>query len=168
MTALNGMGKGDEPVSTLPPSAHCLICGQHNPAGMQVRFERDDQGVRARLRPPAHFQGFAGLLHGGAVTALLDDAMWWAVYATREVITLTADLQVRFRAPVPVGADLVVTARLVAERPGRLYRAQGQVLDASGRLLAEAEGKFLPAPPGLAATLRGQLGESGGGSAPES
>lgn len=134
-----------------------MICGRHNPVGMKVKWELANSGVQTRILPPEHFQGFTGLLHGGAISALLDDAMWWAVFAAREVITMTAEIQVRFKEPVPVESELLVRAEVVAERAGRLYKTHGQVLNAAGKVLAEADGKFLPAPVSVAATIRRDL-----------
>lgn len=125
--------------------------------GLHIQFRRTSTGVEATVRPQAHFQGFSGVLHGGVVCGLLDDAMWWAIYARREVITMTAEISVRYKKPVPVGADLRVEASVDAARNSRLFLASARLRDATGEVLAEAHGKFLAAPTGLAATLSREL-----------
>lgn len=144
-------------LSDLPMSQGCIVCGRDNPVGLRIRFQRTPTGVEARVRPQDHFQGFTGLLHGGVVCGLLDDAMWWAIYAQREIITMTADISVRYKKPVPVGTELQVEAGLDGARGSRLFLTSARLRDASGELLAEARGKFLAAPSGLAAALSREL-----------
>lgn len=137
-------------------SRDCVVCGADNPVGLRVRFAAHGQGVRATVNPQVHFQGFTGVLHGGLVCALLDDAMWWAIYAAHGTITMTAEITVRYKEPVPVATDLTVEAWVDRARHG-LYATAGRILDSAGRTLAEATGKFLPAPPELARQLSRDL-----------
>ena len=113
-----------------------------------MRFENTEGGVRATVTVPAHFQGFDGIAHGGTVAAILDDAMWWAVYRTRGCATMTTEMKVRYHNPVPVGEPLVTRAELVTHR-GRLHRTRAFLLPEGAPedlYLAEAEGAYL-APP---------------------
>lgn len=140
-------------LSTLPMSRDCIVCGADNPVGLKVRFEPSPTGVTALVRAQQHFQGFTGVLHGGLVCGLMDDAMWWAVYATHQTVTMTAEITVRYKAPVPVSADLTVQAEVESVRGKRLFATVARVLDAEGKVLAEASGKFMAAPPELAQQL---------------
>lgn len=138
--------------SELPMSRGCLICGRHNPIGFRIRFERAGEGVRATARAGLEFQGFGGIIHGGIVTAFLDDTMWYAVYAATGVITLTAEIQVRYRRPVHAGDDLVMHGEMTGKRHG-LYTAVSRLCDLAGNVYAEAQGRFLKAPPEAAGEL---------------
>ncbi len=137
----------------LPTSRDCVICGKDNPIGVKLRWEPTPTGVSATTLMPEHFQGFKGVLHGGLVCALLDDAMWWAIYTTRKAVTLTAEITVRYKAPVSVASPLTVRADLVEARGSRIFSTSGQVLNAEGKVLAEATGKFMAAPADLAPQL---------------
>ncbi|MFZ5823284.1 MAG: PaaI family thioesterase [Bacillota bacterium] len=125
--------------------------------GLKVQFERSDEGVRAQVRPARHFEGFEGVLQGGVVGGLMDDAMWYAIYATNGTVTMTAELTVRYKAPVPVETDLVVSARVVEQRR-HLFTCAANIHGPDGQLLAEAAGKFLTAPKELAERLKAQMG----------
>lgn len=139
-------------------SRDCIICGRDNAVGARVRFQPEAEGVTARVEAPPHFQGFGGVLHGGLVTALLDDAMWWAIFARHRLPTMTVELTVRYRRPVPVGEPLLVSGRITeARKNSRLFLAHGTIHDDAGTLLAEADAKFLPAPPDLAAVFTRQM-----------
>ena len=123
----------------------CMICGRNNAGGLRMRFENTEDGVRSTVTVPENFQGFDGIAHGGTVAAILDDAMWWAVYRTRGAATMTAEMKVRYHGPVQVGEALVVEATLTSYR-GRLHRARAALALEGGGLaspLAEAEGAYL-------------------------
>lgn len=123
-------------------SRDCIVCGRHNPAGLRVTYWAEDGRSRAEVVPPAHFQGFDGTLHGGIVSALLDDAMWYAAFSAG-LFTMTAELSVRFRKPVPVGEAIRLEGRVQAQR-GRLTEMAAELSHAvTGEVLAEASGKFL-------------------------
>ncbi len=137
----------------LPNSETCVVCGRHNPSGLRVVFYSNGEKVRAEVNPPEGFQGMRGLLHGGIITALLDDAMWYAIY-DRGFPSITAELKVRFKQPVRLGRPLVVEGWLQEQKGGRLFTACAHLYyDGSGNaghsgaeLLASGEGKFLPLP----------------------
>ena len=57
----------------------CFGCGSDNPHGLALEFTHDADGVRAEFVTREEHQGFRGMLHGGIVTAALDEAMGHAV-----------------------------------------------------------------------------------------
>jgi acyl-coenzyme A thioesterase PaaI-like protein len=110
---------------------------------MKVVYEDAAPGCVARVSPPGHFQGFHGVMHGGIVAGLMDDAMWHAIYF-QGTITMTVELTVRYKAPVPVLQPLIIEG-WIASKHRSLYLCEGVIKDESGSVLAEASGKFLPA-----------------------
>lgn len=140
----------------LPTSRGCFVCGKENPIGLRVSFARTPNGVTASVCPPMAFQGFDGLMQGGVAAGLMDDAMWYAIYGTTGKMTMTVELTVRYRAPVPCATDLTVTAQ-VTEQHRSLYRCAAAITGPDGQLLAEASGKFLPAPAQVAERLAQEL-----------
>lgn len=124
------------------------MCGKENPIGLKVQFDRAEEGVQTTVRPDARFQGFDGVLQGGIIAGLMDDAMWYAIFALGGAITMTAELTVRFKAPVPVEVPLTVRGRVVEQRR-QLYACQASIAGPDGKILAEAVGKFLNAPRSL-------------------
>jgi len=80
--SLHFLGAG-EYASRVPASserdARCFVCGWANRASLGVSFQRDDDHVsRTHYVAPTEHEGWPGLLHGGVLFALLDDAAGWA------------------------------------------------------------------------------------------
>jgi uncharacterized protein (TIGR00369 family) len=121
----------------------CFGCGRLNPHGLRLRFAAmaDGSGVWAAFTPRPEDEGYGGMVHGGIVTTLLDEAMAWAI-STRGIWAVTAKIEVRFRRPVAIGSPLRALGRLAADR-GRLIETAGEVRrDVDGELLAEATATF--------------------------
>ncbi|MHB1505087.1 MAG: PaaI family thioesterase [Sulfobacillus sp.] len=118
----------------------CLICGADNPIGLQVHFEVDDGRCSARLVLPELVQGWRQVAHGGVVSALLDEAMFYAL-AEAGWRGMTAQMTVRFLKPVPLGVELSLTAERT-QLHRRLGRAKSRLCHGDD-VLAEAEGTFL-------------------------
>ncbi len=130
----------------LPYYHGCFGCGRDNPCGVALEFTYDGEKVLATYTPKEVHVGFKGVVHGGVITALLDEAMWWAVAARHRKNTFTAQLSVEFKKPVEHGKSYLVEGEVVEERRGRVFLAQGRVTDQEGNLCARGEGTFLKAP----------------------
>jgi len=123
----------------------CFACGQLNPGGMKLDFEVSRDRAEARYTAQQRHQGYDGLLHGGVVTALLDEAMGWAIFH-QGIWGVTARINVTFRQPVPVGEELIVAGEVTRDR-GRIIETRGTVARAADlSVLAEAEATFLRMP----------------------
>ena len=123
----------------------CFACGRLNPAGLHLDFDVSRDRAVTRYTGLQRHQGYDGALHGGVVTALLDETMGWAIFH-QGIWGVTAKLAVTFRRPVPVGEELVVTG-IVARDRGRAIETTGTLeRGADGLVLAEATGLFLRMP----------------------
>jgi len=123
----------------------CFGCGDLNPKGLKLAFRFEDGVAVAEFDPEPSHQGYPGLMHGGVVAAVLDEAMGWAIYG-QGIWAMTARMQLRFRRSVPLARRLRVSARITKQRLG-LVEARAELCDADGKLLAEGEGSFLRVTP---------------------
>ncbi len=96
----------------LPYTRDCFVCGAHNPHGLQLRFHREGDEVHADFTAQPQHAGFRGIVHGGILATVLDEAMFWAAASTQKQFCLAAELNVRFVDKVIVGQKLVCVARL--------------------------------------------------------
>lgn len=118
----------------------CFVCGPQNPIGLQATFSTDnDSGTsHAVLELSANYQGWQDVIHGGILAALLDEACIYACRAKADQC-VTAELQVRYRKPVPVGAQVVVSGQLT-DSSRKIWQASAQ-LKIEDTLYAEATAK---------------------------
>lgn len=130
----------------------CFACGLANPVGLKLAFyEEEDGRVTTVYRPAEHFQGYPGVLHGGIVTALLDETLGRVAIAQGEFM-VTARLNVRFRRPAPLNQPLQVEGKPAERRRGTLT-AEGTLSLADGTVIAEATATFMPLPPETQANM---------------
>ncbi len=137
----------------LPHTRSCFVCGEANAAGLKLRFETDGHAVQTRFRPGPEYVGFRETVHGGLVATLLDEIMVWACAVQTRRFAVCAELTVRFLKPVRPGAEYVATGELTANRKNRIFEAAASLKTPSGKVLAEAIGKYLPIESGTAAEL---------------
>ncbi len=132
-----------------PNSRYCFVCGLENPFGLQLEFyETGPNEVTTEFTAPDRYQGYPGVLHGGVVTALLDEVAgraFMGVDPDNTRFMYTARLTVRFRNNVPIGQPLKIVGRAVKDRRNA-GTAQTVIYDADSQVLAEAEALLVEVP----------------------
>ena len=128
----------------LPHTKSCFVCGLNNPLGLKLDFETDGQIVRARFAPRPEHVGFRETIHGGLISAVLDEAMVWAVGVRTKRFAYCAELNVRFLQPARPHEELMVVAELVDNRRNKLFQAKAELQNPRGAVHAAATGKYLP------------------------
>jgi uncharacterized protein (TIGR00369 family) len=128
-----------------PTSRMCFVCGESNTAGVHVRFyEQEDGSLLARFTGADHHQGYPGRMHGGVITAIMDETMGRAIMIAHgeAVWGVTGELTVRFRKPVPLGVELTAVGRIVSEK-SRTFEGAGELYLPDGSLAVEGSGKYV-------------------------
>lgn len=128
----------------LPHTRGCLACGRDNPHGLHLDLYVDEESglVSCSFTPASQHIGFAGIVHGGALATVLDEAMVWVATWSGKRFCICAEMTTRFKKPVRVGRQLRVQARVMSSRP-RLIETQAALFDRDD-LLAIAIGKYTP------------------------
>lgn len=148
-----------------PQSRLCYACGTENEQGLHMRFRREGDRTICDYTPCQFQQGYPGRMHGGVVSALIDETLAWAAYHAAKWAA-TARLNVRFRKPIYLDGPLHIEAWVVRNR-ARLIEARAEVRDAEGVLLAEGEGTLMTVDPRMAAEMSELARQTGRGDAPE-
>ncbi|MFB3777877.1 MAG: PaaI family thioesterase [Bryobacteraceae bacterium] len=108
---------------------------------MRIRFVPDGAGVvGAEWKPEPCWEGFRGIIHGGIVASVLDEAMSKAVAIQCEA--LTAELRVRFRREIAPGATFLVRG-WIRRRTKRLIETEATLTSTGGAEHAHAWAVFL-------------------------
>ena len=123
-------------------SPRCFVCGAANPRGLHIQFQADGaDAVSAQWTPSPEWEGFQGIVHGGVVGTVLDEAMSKAVMGAHYE-ALTAELRVRYRKPVGCGRPLTVRG-WVREKNKRRIATEATLVGSDGAELAHAWAAFL-------------------------
>ena len=129
----------------LANSKYCFVCGIKNTNGLKLVLESEMEGrVSGKISIPSKFEGWPGIIHGGILSAILDESAGRAIETEvyPKQTFLTGTLTVHFRHPAPSETPLLVEAELV-RRKGRVAVAKSTIMDESRLVLAEAEGTFV-------------------------
>jgi len=122
---------------------YCFCCGRDNPRGMKLDIRPGDDGeVFTLYTPPAEFQGYQGVIHGGILSTLLDEIMAHAVLRRGLGSAATARMEIVFRRPARTGVELRISGR-VEDVSGRRITTTAVITDEDGQRLAEAKALFL-------------------------
>jgi uncharacterized protein (TIGR00369 family) len=135
---------------------NCFACGGTNPIGMHLEIELGDGTATTTWTPGEHFVGWENKVHGGLLATLLDEVMAWAP-SSFDSWAVTAEMRIRYRSPANPGEPLTASATVTSRRR-RIYEVHGEVRGADGRLVAEADGRFLGASPSEKANLKARYG----------
>lgn len=140
-----------------PGSAKCFVCGTQNPHGLGAEFFDDGTVVWTELTPAEHHQGWPGVLHGGIISAVLDETIGRVAFLYDRWVQ-TGKLSIRFARPAPLGKLLRATGRLTRDHR-RLMEMEGEIVVVeTGEVLAHASGTFVPLPDATRDALAQQLG----------
>jgi len=128
-----------------PTSRMCFVCGESNPAGVRVRFyEQEDGSILSCFVGLDHHQGYPGRMHGGVISAIMDETMGRAIMIPHgeAIWGVTVELTIRYRKPVPLNVQLTALGRIVNESK-RLFEASGELYLPDGSIATEGTGKYV-------------------------
>src|SRR5207244_836797 len=128
----------------LPHTRSCFVCGEANPAGLNLRFETDGKIVTARFMAEERHIGFKRTVHGGVIAAVLDEVMVWATALHSRKFAYCAELSVRFTLPVKPGEAFTAVGELTGQRREKLFLTKAELRSSSGLAHASAVGKYIP------------------------
>ena len=135
---------GSEPETCIGarPQSSCFACGPDNSRGLHLHFQRNEDGeMAAEWIPESELEGFHGIVHGGIVSTVLDEAMSKAVAASGSK-AVTAELHVRFRMQVPSDRKVRICGWIESQNR-RMTKAEAVLTSSDGSELAHAWATFL-------------------------
>jgi acyl-coenzyme A thioesterase PaaI-like protein len=81
--------------------------------------------------------------HGSVIFKLLDDAAYFAAASSqKEFFLVTASYEIKFRKPAPVGYYKAIGELI--DSSGRLLKAESKVIDVNDQIIAKGKGLFSP------------------------
>ncbi|MBS0626607.1 MAG: PaaI family thioesterase [Verrucomicrobia bacterium] len=127
----------------LEDNHQCFACGLENPHGLRLHWQVEGHTMTTEFIAEQKYQGWKGIVHGGILATLLDEAMTrlaWIVCGG----ALTAEMTVRYVAPAPIGELLYVRGEIVKDSK-RLVEMKAFIHkgNAEGPVIAHAVGKAI-------------------------
>jgi uncharacterized protein (TIGR00369 family) len=148
--------QGESIMEKQPNSSMCFLCGINNPIGLKLKFYTDGEDrCIAHFRPRPEHQGYPGYLHGGIISALLDETMG-RVLTPQNVWAMTGRLEIKFKKPVPLDQELTIVGELTRSR-SRAYEARGEIQSPDGTTLAEGSGVYIRIPDEVVEQAKAEL-----------
>lgn len=131
-------------------SKMCAICGLDNSYGVRAPFySMEDGSVATLFSYREEHQSYPGRVHGGMITAMLDEMglrALWAKEGGEFTYGVTLSLETKYRKPVPYGVPLVGRGKIVRET-GNFLTAECCIMDESRAVLANATIKYIKLTP---------------------
>jgi uncharacterized protein (TIGR00369 family) len=127
----------------LESNGNCFVCGKNNPNGLHLSFEidKEKQTLKTTFIASPTYQGWDGIVHGGIVSTLLDEAMANLIYKLGYQ-AITASIEIRFKKPAPILEPLLVYGE-VTEVSKRLIKARAHIAQEDGAILATGTSTFM-------------------------
>lgn len=121
-----------------------IVSGGANPMGLNAALWREGDVAVMEVTLGRAFEGAPGRAHGGVIAALLDETMG-VVHVLNGALAYTAQLDIKYIAPTPIGESIIARAWL-SRREGRKLYIEAS-LHAGGVELASATALFIAIDP---------------------
>lgn len=131
-----------ENLMSLEDNDMCYACGGRNEKGLRLEFVffKQDNTIETTFVPSSYHQGWKGVVHGGVIATVLDEAMAKLVHFLG-YRALTASLDIRFKDMARTMEPLKVRAE-VTRLTRRLIFAKAIANREDGQVIAEADSKL--------------------------
>jgi acyl-coenzyme A thioesterase PaaI-like protein len=111
------------------PEGVCFGCGSAHPSGLHIKsyWDTDNKFLICHHTPKPEFNGWPGLVYGGLLAMLIDCHSNWTAMANHyrsegreagslpRVDCVTAQLNISYLKPTPMGVELTLKARVEGE-----------------------------------------------------
>lgn len=119
----------------------CFACGKDNPIGLKLQFRYEEGIALAEFCASAEFEGYPGIIHGGIISTLLDEAMAKAILLTGKK-AVTAHLSTKFRKTLSTGAKVTVLGWITLAK-SRTISTEAKIVGNNGEVIASSEAVFI-------------------------
>jgi uncharacterized protein (TIGR00369 family) len=112
-----------------------------NPAGLHLRFFLREGKVFTEFIPQRIHQGYRDIVHGGIISAILDEAMV-KVALMHGMHVVTAEMTVKFRNPLLAGEKALIEATML-KSSRKIIEAAAVIRKTDETVIAEGTAKLL-------------------------
>ena len=114
----------------------CFGCGKNNPVGLKLQFTDNDGVITGEFTPGEFHQGWPGIIHGGVLFTLLDEASGYAIHNSR-LKCVTAKSEIKFNQLAVVDQPIQIMAQVTINNP-RLVETEATLTLGDGTIIAQS------------------------------
>ena len=122
------------------------MCGLDNEYGVRAPFyNMEDGSVMTLFRYRKQHQSYPGRVHGGLITAMLDEMglrALWAKELSEETFGVTFSLETKYRKPVPYDQDLIGKG-IIVKNSSKFFVTEASIMDTKDNVLANGTVKYI-------------------------
>ena len=125
----------------------CIVCGKQGSHALGSDFYELEGGVVFSLtHGRAEHQSYPDRMHGGMITAILDETIGRAVQiGNPDLWGVTSKIEVVFKKPVPLSEPVKCFGK-ITKLYGVAFTGKGYIEDADGNVLATATASYVKVP----------------------
>jgi len=127
---------------------NCFGCSPNNDIGLQMSFYEDGEFIKCDWSPQERFQGYQNVLHGGILSALMDEIASWYIFAKLQTAGVTAKMEIRYIKPVYNNKGKITLQAFMKEPRQRLSNIEVKVFNNDGVLCTEGIIQYFVFPKG--------------------
>lgn len=108
-------------------------------------YNMEDGSVMTKFKYRKEHQSYPGRVHGGLITAMLDEMglrALWAKEGNDEQMGVTMSLDTKYRKPVPYDTELIGRG-VVIKNNKKFFVVESEILDLEGNVLANGTIKYI-------------------------
>ncbi len=120
---------------------YCFACGSENTHGLRLKISESAGGVEAIIVPPVWSQGYKETVHGGIISAILDEMAVWAAFKNGYKC-VTAELNIRIKKAMKIDNEYIARGRVVSTKH-QLIQAESELINKNMELIASARVKLM-------------------------
>jgi len=118
---------------------NCFGCSPTNPIGLRLEFYENGDFVETSWSPSSLYEGYPSAIHGGILSALIDETAAWTMYIKARRAGLTSRINIRYRKPVYSAQKEIFVRGTITNFVRNLCYIHVEILNESGEVCTEAE-----------------------------
>ncbi|WP_045860626.1 PaaI family thioesterase [Teredinibacter purpureus] len=136
------LGERIIPPGSMSEKFHSFATTKNNPYGMKLDIHKEvNGGVACSWKATRGFEGYPGLLHGGATLALVDELLAYAVYEKYNTYAITLSSRISWFDKTSINA-VINSQAVVTRKCGRFVKVKGWVINSQGKIIVESTSLF--------------------------
>lgn len=121
----------------------CFGAGPANAKGLRMEFFTDNERVYSTLSIPDYMNSWEGLVHGGIVSTVLDETMFYTAMCFFKCIALTREVTVKLLRPARLNQmPFMVVGEISTRENDTSGMISGNLYNVNGEKCAESLGRF--------------------------